>query len=441
MMGFATVYVVYRLSHIPKMPKEEARKIFNDTKIQTAIKMRQFQKGKAFRSCDHNCNNNTSIFTLRSGDLLYNVLLSAGFNHVDIVRLSRQLRKKRVKFYPGQKITVNYDKEYIFEIPDEFKAEPIYPQYNTSTKDFKIKWVKFMKTPETEVTLSRQENDHFDFQKRQIELVKKSHYHTGEINESVFVDMIKTVSPNILVQYISLFSFDLDFQRDIRKGDKFAVLYESFYDKAGNFVKDGQILYLSLKGYEYYGFNDKSRMMGYYDKNGKNIRKSILKTPINGARLSSPFGYRRHPILGYSKLHTGVDFAAPRGTPIFAGGDGVITKRQRYGSYGNYIRIKHNATYSTAYAHMSKFRRGFRVGSRVKQGQVIGYVGTTGRSTGPHLHYEVLKNGRHVNPNSVPRIGGKKIRGETLAKFRAKKSEIDSLISDLSSPKVESTPS
>ena len=218
------------------------------------------------------------------------------------------------------------------------------------------------------------------------------------------------VSPDILVKIISLFSFDLDFQRDIRKKDRFQIMYEVFEDENKKVVETGEILFANLKlsgqdnGLYYF---DKEGSEGHYDKNGKSVKKALMKTPINGARLSSPFGMRKHPIDGYNKMHRGTDFAAPTGTPIMASGDGVVKKAGWCGGGGNCVKIRHNSTYQTIYAHMSKFARGIKAGVRVKQGQTIGYVGSTGKSTGPHLHYEVIVNGKKVNSQKLKLPSGK----------------------------------
>jgi len=232
-----------------------------------------------------------------------------------------------------------------------------------------------------------------------------------------------------MAELIRMYSFDVDFQRDLRGGDSFEVLYEGLYEQDGTLAKSGDILYaaLTLSGQRLalYRFTPKSGRTHYFDAKGRSVRKTLMRTPIDGARLSSGFGMRRHPILGYSRMHRGVDFAAPRGTPIYAAGDGRIEVAGRNGGYGRYVRIRHNSTYKTAYAHMSRIAKGVRKGKRVKQGQVIGYVGTTGRSTGPHLHYEVLVNGKQVNPRKVKLPSGEKLKSADLTTFAARRAEID----------------
>ena len=222
----------------------------------------------------------------------------------------------------------------------------------------------------------------------------------------------KKIPANIIVEFARVYGFQVDFQRDIRKKDSFQVMYEVFIDDNKRIIETGNILFANLKltgqDNSLYYF-DKKGSEGHYDKNGRSVKKALMKTPINGARLSSRYGNRKHPILGYTKMHRGLDFAAPSGTPVFAAGDGIIEKAGWNGSYGKYIRIRHTGTYKTAYAHLSGFHKSVRIGKRVSQGKIIGYVGTTGRSTGPHLHYEVIKNNIQVNPMRIKLPAGKNI--------------------------------
>ena len=235
----------------------------------------------------------------------------------------------------------------------------------------------------------------------------------------------------ILVTAIRALSFDVDFQREIRKGDTYEFLYETFEDEDGLLARSGNVLYaaMTLSGElkELYYFEDQDGDGDYYTVKGESVRKALLRTPVDGARLSSGFGMRKHPVLGYNKMHRGTDFAAPRGTPIYAAGKGQIEMAGRNGGYGNYVRIRHNSTYKTAYAHMHRFAKGISRGKKVKQGQVIGYVGSTGRSTGPHLHYEVLLNGKQVNPLSIKLPSGEKLTGEKLERFQVARAAIDQL--------------
>jgi murein DD-endopeptidase MepM/ murein hydrolase activator NlpD len=228
------------------------------------------------------------------------------------------------------------------------------------------------------------------------------------------------------------FAYDVDFQRDVRPGDDFELVFERFYDDEGNTVRTGELLFVSLESSRgpraFYSFlAPGDARADWYDAEGKSARRFLMKTPINGARLSSGFGMRRHPILGYSRMHRGTDFAAPIGTPILAAGDGTVVRAGPYSSYGNYVRIRHANGYETAYAHMSRFARGMRSGARVRQGQVIGYVGTTGRSTGPHLHYEVLRRGQQINPINLRVANGRNLTGRALELFQIERERIDTL--------------
>jgi murein DD-endopeptidase MepM/ murein hydrolase activator NlpD len=252
----------------------------------------------------------------------------------------------------------------------------------------------------------------------------------GVIESSLFLAGKRVEVPvGALAELIRIFSFDVDFQREIQAGDRFALIYESYYDRWGRLAKTGRLLYAKLvmsgKPLEVYRFTPASGVTDYFASTGKSVRKALLRTPIDGARLSSGFGMRRHPIQGYSKMHRGADFAAPRGTPIYAAGAGVVERAGRVGAYGNYVRIKHNGTYKTAYAHMHRIAKGLRPGTRVSQGQVIGQVGSTGRSTGPHLHYEVLRGGKQVNPVKIKLPSGEQLKGNDLVHFALARADLD----------------
>ena len=245
------------------------------------------------------------------------------------------------------------------------------------------------------------------------------------IQSSLYEDGVKAGIPlKILSDVIRLYSFDIDFQRDIRKNTIFEVSYESLHNSEREESQYGDIQYINLKilnqDLEYFIFKTDEGFFDYFNREGKNIKKSILKTPINGARLSSNFGMRKHPISGFNKLHKGVDFAAPKGTPVYAGGNGVILFIGKNGGYGNYIKIRHNSEYQTAYAHLSKFKKGISKGSRVVQGETIAYVGSTGNSTGPHLHYEIIYQNKQINPMKLKLPSGKILKGKELQRFDLK---------------------
>lgn len=245
----------------------------------------------------------------------------------------------------------------------------------------------------------------------------------AEVETSLYGSAAKAGIPkNIVANAILIYSWSVDFQRDIRPSDKLEVMYESYETEDGHVAKLGEILYAKLtlgdRDIPLYRFKMKDGRVDYFQPDGVSIKRTLMKTPIDGARMSSGFGMRRHPVLGYNKMHKGVDFAAPTGTPIYAAGDGVVEFSGRNSGYGNYIRIRHNSKLKTAYAHMSRIRSSVKSGTRVKQGQVIGYVGSTGRSTGPHLHYEVLLNGAQVNPRSVNLPTGEELVGKEKQEFQ-----------------------
>ena len=268
------------------------------------------------------------------------------------------------------------------------------------------------------------------------DLTKIISYKESEITNSLYQTALRLkIKPNIIIEFARLYGFQVDFQRDIWKNDSFQIIYEEFLNKAGKVIETGNIIFanLSLQNQELklYRHEYEKNKIDYFDENGKSMRKTLMKTPINGARLSSSFGKRKHPILGFTKMHTGTDFAAPTGTPILASGDGLVTRAQWCGGGGNCVKIKHNRVYQTVYAHMSKFGRGIKKGARVKQGQIIGYVGSTGLSTGPHLHYEVIKNGRKINSQKLKLPSGKILKGNQRKVFEVNKIKIDVLKSDL----------
>ncbi len=267
-------------------------------------------------------------------------------------------------------------------------------------------------------------------------LTKTIAFQEGVIKSSLYNAALKLgIKPNTIVEFARLYGFQIDFQRDIWKNDSFQIIYEEFKNEDGSVVEVGNIIYANLNtqntDLQLYKFEYEKNKIDYFDESGKSIRKTLMKTPINGARLSSSFGKRKHPILGFTKMHTGTDFAAPKGTPIMASGHGIVVKSSWCGGGGNCVKIKHNSSYQTVYAHLSKFGRGIKKGVRVKQGQIIGYVGSTGLSTGPHLHYEVIENGRKINSQKLKLPSGKILKGNLRKKFEVNKIKIDVLKSEL----------
>ncbi len=275
----------------------------------------------------------------------------------------------------------------------------------------------------------------FNISKIVTNLTRKVIYKEGKITQSLYRSATnKKIPPNIIIEFARIYGFQIDFQRDIRRNDTYQIIYEIFEDDKNKLYSTGNILFadlsLSNQSNAFYYFNDNGEE-GHYDINGKSVKKALMKTPINGARLSSKFGMRKHPIDGYNKMHRGTDFAAPEGTPIMASGDGVVTKASWCGGGGNCVKIRHNSSYSTVYAHMSKFAKNIKKGKRVKQGQIIGYVGSTGKSTGPHLHYEVIHNGTRINSQTLKLPSGKVLKDRSRKLFEVSKLKIDVLKSEI----------
>tara|TARA_B100001989_G_scaffold252214_1_gene233523 strand:+ start:276 stop:1598 length:1323 start_codon:yes stop_codon:yes gene_type:complete len=284
------------------------------------------------------------------------------------------------------------------------------------------------------IEIKRNKND-FVVEEKILQLTKKEVVKSGKIKESLYSAAVRAgIEPNIIIEFARIYGFEIDFQRDIRKGDVFEVYYEKFVDHRNEVKDTGKIIYASMnvnnREINLYNFNwDKES--GFYDLNGKSIVKSLMKTPINGARLSSSYGMRKHPILGFNKMHRGTDFAAPTGTPIMASGSGTVTRARWCGGGGNCVKIRHNSTYETIYAHMSKFAKGVKEGRKVRQGQIIGYVGSTGLSTGPHLHYEVHVNKKSVNSQTLRLPSGKILKGEARKEFEIERIKIDLKLAEL----------
>ena len=325
-------------------------------------------------------------------------------------------KNKKIKILrPNQKIYFKIDKKNSPKI-EKFKIE--------ISKKEEIYYIRNI------------EKNYFNSKILEKELSTFIAYKESKITNSLYQTALSLkIKPNIIVEFARLYGFQVDFQRDIWKNDSFQIIYEEFLNKDGKVVETGNIIFSNLnlqnKDLKLYRHEYEKNKIDYFDENGKSMRKTLMKTPINGARLSSSFGKRKHPILGFTKMHTGTDFAAPIGTPILASGDGLVVRAQWCGGGGNCVKIKHNKVYQTVYAHMSKFAKGIRKGTRVKQGQIIGYVGSTGLSTGPHLHYEVIENGRKINSQKLRLPSGKILKGDKRKVFEVNKIKIDVLISDL----------
>ncbi len=308
-------------------------------------------------------------------------------------------------------------------------------QFTIDRTSQKITELSYPISKTKKIYLSRSKNSNF-FNEKIIttKLIKKIVYDENIIMNSLYKSAVDIKIPDsIIVEFARIYGFEIDFQRDIRKKDTFQIMYEIFLDEDQEVIEKGNILFanLNIQGVDYplYYF-DKKNLKGHYDESGKSIIKTLMKTPINGARLSSPFGMRKHPIDGFNKMHRGTDFAAPMGTPIMASGDGVVIKAGWCGGGGNCVKIKHNSVYQTIYAHMSKFANRVKNGVRVKQGQIIGYVGSTGKSTGPHLHYEVIENGKKINSQTLKLPSGKILKGKDRKLFETVRIKLDVLKSE-----------
>ena len=355
-------------------------------------------------------------YKIKNGDTLVSVLKSLSVNNRDIKEVSKIFNKNNFK---------NFNQNQIIKLTLE---------NNEDYKGVLNILISVSRSKKIEIFKDLKDNT---FAKREIvtNLKKKIVLKEGVIKSSLYKSATnENISPNIIIEFARLYGFQIDFQRDIRKNDSFQIVYETFIDENGEIFENGNIIYanLILRGqYNQLYYFQKKNHNGHYDENGKSIKKALMKTPINGARLSSSFGMRKHPILGYNKMHRGTDFAAPEGTPIMASGDGVITKAGWCGGGGNCVKIKHNRTYQTVYAHMKNFSNVAIPGNRVKQGQIIGYVGSTGLSTGPHLHYEVIENGKKINSQLLKLPPGKSLEGTSRKQFELVRIKTDVLKSDL----------
>ena len=354
-------------------------------------------------------------YIIKKNDTIEKILKNYKIKSEDIKNISTKLKAiKLSNIYAGRKLSLIYKKQ-----ADKLNTvvNLIYPVTNTSSVEV------------------RKSQNAFIIKENILQLYKKEVVVRNVIKNNLYSSAIDAgVEPNIIVEFARIYGFEVDFQRDIRKGDWFEIFYEKFEDDNKKVRDTGKIIYASMfvNGEEInlYNFKFKNEEE-YYDIKGKSITKSLMKTPINGARLSSAYGMRKHPILGYNKMHRGTDFAAPSGTPIMASGSGTITRARWCGGGGNCVKIKHNSTYETIYAHMKAFAKGVREGRKVKQGQIIGYVGSTGMSTGPHLHYEVIVNGKKVNSQRLKLPSGKTLKGEARENFELERIKIDLKISAL----------
>ena len=354
-------------------------------------------------------------YVIKKNDTVEKILGQYKIKNDEIRKISSQLKKKKLtNIYSGRKLSLILKK-----LDDESNSlvNLVYPINNVTSVEI------------------RKSQNNFEVLENILQLYKEEVVIKNIIKNNLYSSAVNSgIEPNIIIEFARIFGFEVDFQRDIRQEDSFEILYERFVDDNNKVRDTGKIIYASMyvNGEEInlYNFNYKNEE-DFYDINGKSITKSLMKTPINGARLSSSYGMRKHPILGYNKMHRGTDFAAPSGTPIMASGSGKITRARWCGGGGNCVKIKHNSTYETIYAHMKAFAKGIKEGRKVKQGQIIGYVGSTGLSTGPHLHYEVIVNGKKVNSQKLKLPSGKILKGEERKQFELDRIKIDLKLSNL----------
>ena len=354
-----------------------------------------------------------AIYNIKKGDTLRGMMSSYDISNEEITKAIRALSKifKPKHLKPGHRLFLQ-----------------ILPSNPNSLVS-----LDFAANAKTDIALIRDGKGGFVAQRYARVLGRRLAFGAGTITSSLYqAGESEGLPPAALLNLIDILSFDVDFQRDIRVNDRFELLYERFTDETGSTADVGPVIYTRLelkrRNIELYRFKTNARKVDYFDTNGRSVKKLLLSTPTDGARISSGFGRRRHPILGYTKIHKGIDFAAPAGTPVYAAGDGIIEVAKRFGSYGNYIRIRHRNSYKTAYAHLKAFAKGVRSGISVRQRRIIGYIGSTGRSTGPHLHYEVIHNKRHVNPRGVRIPTGVTLKGQELKRFNSERQRIDTII-------------
>ena len=383
--------------------------------IQLITKSNEFSNLKNYFIKKINSPYKEEKYLIQNNDSVEKILKKFDVTQDDIKDISFKLKQKKLtNIYSGRELSIILKK---LENEQNSLIKLDFPINNTSSVEI------------------RKSDDDFIVRENILKLYKKEIVVKNTIKNNLYKSAIDAgIEPNIIVEFARIFGFEVDFQRDIRKGDWFEVFYEKFEDDNNKVRDTGKIIYasmfvngdeLNLYNFEYKNENE------YYDIKGKSITKSLMKTPINGARLSSSFGMRKHPILGYNKMHRGTDFAAPSGTPIMASGSGTVIRARWCGGGGNCVKIKHNSTYETIYAHMKSFAKGIKEGRKVKQGQIIGYVGSTGLSTGPHLHYEVLVNGKKVNSQKLKLPSGRILKGESRKEFEIERIKIDLKLSEL----------
>ena len=344
------------------------------------------------------------VIHISSGETVAGVLQDVGLSGVDALNIVKAMSEH-------------------FDPRDVRAGQTLEVRVEPGQEGLEFESLKMKIDPIKEVVVSKKAEN--DFQAKIVE--RPVYVHVDAVNASIDNSLYSSaahagIPASVVSEMIRIYSYQVDFQRDIKQGDKFEILYETYKTADGDFARYGNILYANLavngRKIPVYRYETPDGQADYYGEDGMTFKKSLMRTPVDGARISSGFGMRRHPISGYTKMHKGIDFAVALGTPVYAAGDGVVEVSGRKGTYGNYVRIRHTKDMKTAYAHLHKIAKGITPGQKVKQGQVIGYVGTTGRSTGPHLHYEVIVNNQQVNPNSVKLPTGHTLAGAEMKRFK-----------------------
>jgi len=411
-IGFVVVFSIlyFTISSLINAKNEE-----NEENLSEVTRTGEFSNLKNYFISKINSPYKEVNYIIKNNDTIEKILRNFKIKNIDIKNISAKLKEKKLSnIYSGRKLSLIYKK---LENNTNTVVNLIYPVSNTSSIEI------------------RKTQNNFVVKENILQLYKKEVVARNIITNNLYSSAVNVdIEPNIIIEFARIYGFEVDFQRDIRKGDWFEILYEKFVDDNNKVRDTGKIIYASMyvNGEEINLYNFKyNKIEEYYNIKGKSITKSLMKTPINGARLSSSFGMRKHPILGYNKMHRGTDFAAPSGTPIMASGSGTVTRARWCGGGGNCVKIKHNSTYETIYAHMKAFAKGIKEGRKVRQGQIIGYVGSTGMSTGPHLHYEVIVNGKKVNSQRLKLPSGKTLKGKARKEFELKRIKIDLKLSAL----------
>jgi len=412
---FVSFFIVFSTLFFVSSSLIQKKNSENSTNLKEITKNNEFSNLTNFLISKINNPYEEISYIIKNNDTIEKILKKFKVRNEDIKKISAQLKiKKLTNIYSGRKLSLIIKK---LENGKNTVINLMYPINNTTSVEI------------------RKSQNNFEVKENILQLYKKEVVVKNIINNNLYSSAVESgVEPNIIVEFARIFGFEVDFQRDIRQGDWFEILYEKFEDDNNKVRDTGKIIYASMyvNGEEINLYNFKFKNVeDFYDIKGKSITKSLMKTPINGARLSSSFGMRKHPILGYNKMHRGTDFAAPSGTPIMASGSGTITRARWCGGGGNCVKIKHNSTYETIYAHMKAFAKGIKEGIKVKQGQIIGFVGSTGLSTGPHLHYEVLVNGKKVNSQRLKLPSGKILSGEERNQFELDRIKIDLRLANL----------